>query len=177
MKRSLIIMAAFTLASSLAWAQDGAALYKTKCAACHGAAGEGKVGPSLQKTALTQQQITDLLTKGAEGKKAPHSKAVSGLTADQAASHCHLRWDTQEVTPFIVIERRPEMGRLFLHQAASLPVTLPVEVTKVQLPTLYLRNLDKAQPRAMLELVAAVCDHRDMCPHPPQDAVNRSLTI
>jgi cytochrome c len=86
MKRSLMIMAAFTLASSLAWAQDGAALYKTKCAACHGAAGEGKVGPSLQKTALTQQQITDLLTKGAEGKKAPHSKAVSGLTADQAAA-------------------------------------------------------------------------------------------
>jgi hypothetical protein len=40
----------------------------------------------LQKTTLTQQQITDLLTKGAEGKKAPHSKAVSGLTADQAAT-------------------------------------------------------------------------------------------
>ena len=86
MKRSLMIMAAFTLASSMAWAQDGAALYKTKCAACHGATGEGKVGPSLQKTALTPQQITDLLTKGAEGKKAPHGKAVSGLTADQAAS-------------------------------------------------------------------------------------------
>src|SRR5271157_3212911 len=84
MKRSLMVMAAFTLASSMAWAQDGAALYKTKCAACHGAAGEGKIGPSLQKTALTQQQITDLLTKGAEGKKAPHGKALSGLTADQA---------------------------------------------------------------------------------------------
>ncbi len=86
MKRSLITLAAFTLASSLVWAQDGAALYKTKCAACHGAMGEGKVGPSLQKTTLTQAQITDLLTKGAEGKKAPHSKAVSGLTADQAAA-------------------------------------------------------------------------------------------
>ncbi len=86
MKRSLMILAAFTLASSLTWAQDGAALYKSKCAMCHGAAGEGKVGPSLQKTSLTQQQITDLLTKGAEGKKAPHSKAVSGLTADQAAA-------------------------------------------------------------------------------------------
>jgi len=86
MKRSLMLLAAFALASSLAWAQDGAALYKTKCAACHGAMGEGKVGPSLQKTSLTQQQITDLLTKGAEGKKAPHSKAVSGLTADQAAA-------------------------------------------------------------------------------------------
>jgi len=86
MKRSLLIMAAFTLASGMAWAQDGAALYKSKCAMCHGPMGEGKVGPSLQKTTLTEQQITDLLTKGAEGKKAPHSKAVAGLTADQAAA-------------------------------------------------------------------------------------------
>jgi len=86
MKRSLMILAAFTLASGMVWAQDGAALYKSKCAACHGAAGEGKVGPSLQKTALTQAQISDLLTKGAEGKKTPHAKAMSGLTADQAGS-------------------------------------------------------------------------------------------
>jgi len=86
MKRSLITLAAFTLAASMVWAQDGAALYKSKCAACHGAAGEGKVGPSLQKTTLTQAQITDLLTKGAEGKKAPHGKAVAGLTADQATA-------------------------------------------------------------------------------------------
>ena len=86
MKRSLMILAAFTLASGLVWAQDGAALYKSKCAACHGAAGEGKIGPSLQKATMTKQQIDDLLTKGAEGKKAPHSKAVSGLTAEQAAA-------------------------------------------------------------------------------------------
>jgi mono/diheme cytochrome c family protein len=86
MKRSLMLLAAFALASSLAWAQDGAALYKSKCAGCHGAMGEGKVGPSLQKTTMTQAQITDLLSKGTEGKKAPHSKAMSGLTADQAAA-------------------------------------------------------------------------------------------
>ncbi len=86
MKRSLMLLAAFALASSPAWAQDGAALYKSKCAGCHGAMGEGKVGPSLQKTTLTQAQITDLLSKGTAGKKAPHSKAMSGLTADQAAA-------------------------------------------------------------------------------------------
>jgi mono/diheme cytochrome c family protein len=84
MKRYLMMLAAVTLVSSMAWAQDGAALYKAKCAMCHGAMGEGKVGPSLQKTALSQQQITDLLTSGAAGKKAPHSKAVAGLTAAQA---------------------------------------------------------------------------------------------
>jgi mono/diheme cytochrome c family protein len=86
MKRYLMILAAFTLVSSMAWAQDGAALYKAKCAACHGAMGEGKVGPSLQKTALNQQQVADLLTNGASGKKAPHGKAVAGLTADQASA-------------------------------------------------------------------------------------------
>jgi cytochrome c553 len=84
MKRYLTMLAAVTLVSSMAWAQDGTALYKAKCAMCHGAMGEGKVGPSLQKTALTPAQITDLLTKGAAGKKAPHTKAVAGLTADQA---------------------------------------------------------------------------------------------
>jgi cytochrome c553 len=85
MKRCIMMLAALTLLSSLVWAQDGAALYKSKCAVCHGAAGEGKVGPSLQKTALTQAQITDLLTAGSPGKKAPHSKPMPGITADQAA--------------------------------------------------------------------------------------------
>ena len=84
MKRYLMVLAAVTLVSGMAWAQDGAALYKAKCAMCHGPMGEGKVGPSLQKTALNQQQVADLLTNGAAGKKAPHSKAVAGLTAAQA---------------------------------------------------------------------------------------------
>ena len=84
MKRYIMILAALTVLSSLSWAQDGAALYKSKCAMCHGAMGEGKVGPSLQKTALTQQQVADLLTKGASAKKAPHMKPMAGLSADQA---------------------------------------------------------------------------------------------
>jgi mono/diheme cytochrome c family protein len=86
MKRFVLMMAALAVVSSLAWAEDGAALYKAKCAGCHGAAGEGKIGPSLQKTALTAAQITDLLTKGADGKKAPHAKAMSGMSADQASA-------------------------------------------------------------------------------------------
>ena len=84
MKRYLMILAALTILSSLGWAEDGAALYKSKCAMCHGAAGEGKVGPSLQKTTLSAAQIDDLLTNGAAGKKAPHAKAVAGVSADQA---------------------------------------------------------------------------------------------
>jgi len=70
----------------MVWAEDGAALYKTKCAMCHGAMGEGKVGPSLQKTSLTEKQIADLISNGAAGKKAPHSKGVAGVTADQATA-------------------------------------------------------------------------------------------
>ena len=61
MKRYIMTFAAFTMLSSLGWAQDGAALYKSKCAMCHGAAGEGKVGPSLQKTSLSESQIADLI--------------------------------------------------------------------------------------------------------------------
>lgn len=65
---------------------DGAVLYKSKCAACHGAAGEGIMAPPLQSTTLTQRQITDLLTKGAETRSTPHDKAISGLTPPQATA-------------------------------------------------------------------------------------------
>lgn len=71
-----------------AWAaEDGAALFKTKCSVCHGAAGEGKAAtkiPALKGTAQTADQIVTYLTKGAEGKRAPHAKPVAGLTAEQA---------------------------------------------------------------------------------------------
>jgi mono/diheme cytochrome c family protein len=80
-----IAVALFALVPSLSWAaEDGAALYKTKCAACHAADGSGKVGPALKGTKLTDAQITDVLTKGSEGKKAPHAKPVAGVSADQA---------------------------------------------------------------------------------------------
>ena len=75
-----IAVVLFILIPSLSWAgDDGAALFKAKCAMCHGAMGEGKVGPSLQKTSLTEKQIADLISNGAAGKKAPHSKGVAGI--------------------------------------------------------------------------------------------------
>jgi mono/diheme cytochrome c family protein len=87
MKRSIIVITVFALLSMscVAWAaEDGAAIYKSKCAMCHGPDGAGKIGPAVKGTALTEAQITDLLTTGAAGKKAPHGKAVAGLSADQA---------------------------------------------------------------------------------------------
>lgn len=80
MKRYLVVLALF--ASTALWAaEDGAALYKTKCALCHGAAGEGKTGPALKGT---KADVSALLTKGDATKKAPHAKAMPSLTADQA---------------------------------------------------------------------------------------------
>ena len=84
MKRFIVTLATLAVLSSLSFAQDGAALYKSKCAMCHGAAGEGKIGPSLQKTSMTEAQIAGFVTDGAAGKKAPHTKGVAGVSADQA---------------------------------------------------------------------------------------------
>jgi cytochrome c len=85
MKRFLAVAVVMAFAGSLCWAaDDGAAIYKTKCAACHGAAGEGKMGPALKGTSQTAEAISAVVTKGAEGKKAPHGKPMSGLTAEQA---------------------------------------------------------------------------------------------
>jgi mono/diheme cytochrome c family protein len=87
MKRYTIFVAMLALASTLAWsAEDGAAIYKAKCAMCHGAAGEGKVGPALKGTKLSAADISGMLTKGVAGKKAPHAKPVASLTDAQASA-------------------------------------------------------------------------------------------
>jgi len=81
----LILLLVIGLSASLvlpAFAADGAATYKAKCAACHGPEGQGKIGPALKATTLTADQITDLLTKGNDAKKPPHKKPVAGLSAD-----------------------------------------------------------------------------------------------
>ena len=68
-------------------ADDGAALYKAKCAGCHGAAGEGKPAvkaPALKGTALDAGKIADHITKGEPNSKPPHKKGITGLTDAQA---------------------------------------------------------------------------------------------
>jgi hypothetical protein len=42
------------------------------------------VCPKLAGTALSADQIAALLTTGDDAKKAPHKKAISGLSADDA---------------------------------------------------------------------------------------------
>ena len=67
-----------------AFAQDGAAIFKAKCATCHGPAGEGKIGPALKGTTLTADQIADMLTKGNDARKPPHKKPLASLSVDHA---------------------------------------------------------------------------------------------
>ncbi len=83
----LILFLVIAISASLAlpaFAQDGGATFKAKCAACHGPEGQGKIGPKLAGTALSADQISGLLTKGDDAKKPPHKKPVSGLSADDA---------------------------------------------------------------------------------------------
>jgi mono/diheme cytochrome c family protein len=81
----LLVIIALSVAVALpAFAADGATTYKAKCAMCHGPEGQGKAGPALKGTSLTADQIVDVLTKGADAKKAPHKKPITGLSADDA---------------------------------------------------------------------------------------------
>lgn len=90
MNRNFVVsLAAMLLVASLAsWAaDDGAALYKKKCAGCHGANGEGKAAikaPALKGTSIEANQIAEHITKGESGSKAPHNKGIAGLNDEQA---------------------------------------------------------------------------------------------
>ena len=85
--KTMLGLAICALACGTAWAEENAAaLYKAKCANCHGAAGEGKAsmkGTAIKGSGITADQVQTLLTKGAAGKKGPHGKAMSGLSTDQ----------------------------------------------------------------------------------------------
>ena len=66
---------------------NGHALYKKRCSSCHGAHGEGKPAmkaPALKGSSLDAGQIAEQITKGRPDSKAPHNKAISGLTEEQA---------------------------------------------------------------------------------------------
>jgi mono/diheme cytochrome c family protein len=83
----LVMIAVLAMCAAVAvpaYGADGAATFKAKCSGCHGLNGEGKIGPKLQGTSVTADQITDMLTKGNDARKPPHKKPLSGLSADDA---------------------------------------------------------------------------------------------
>jgi len=87
LSHAVISLALLATLSNLSWAADGAALYKKKCAGCHGQQGEGKPAmkaPALKGTSLSAEKVVDHLTKGEPNSKAPHNKAISGITDEDA---------------------------------------------------------------------------------------------
>lgn len=81
--KNLTAIAVLLLAANPAWAKDAASIYKSKCAGCHGAQGEGKMGPKLAGTSLSDDDIVKILTTGGLSK-APHAKPFKGANADNA---------------------------------------------------------------------------------------------
>jgi len=80
-----IAVALFVLIPSLSWADDGAAIYKAKCAMCHGADAAGKPAmkaPSLIAPEAKAKSDADL-TK-AINETAKHPAGVKSLSADDA---------------------------------------------------------------------------------------------
>lgn len=86
----MIALALFLILPNLSWAaDDGAALYKAKCAACHGADLAGKPAakaPSLisdDSKKVSDADLTDMIANGGKEKKAMHAFANKGVTPDQ----------------------------------------------------------------------------------------------
>jgi mono/diheme cytochrome c family protein len=80
----VIAVALFILIPNLSWAaDDGAALFKAKCAMCHGADAAGK--PAMKAPSLISDEAKKLsdadLTK-AVAEKAKHPAGVKGLAAN-----------------------------------------------------------------------------------------------
>jgi mono/diheme cytochrome c family protein len=86
----MIALALFLILPNLSWAaDDGAALYKAKCAACHGADLAGKPAakaPSLvsdEAKKASDADLTDMIANGGKDKKSMHAFSNKGVSPDQ----------------------------------------------------------------------------------------------
>ncbi len=73
----------FIVAPGLSWADDGATLYKAKCAMCHGADGAGKPAakiPSLVSDDMKKMSDTDIQKFVTTNPK--HAGVAKALSAD-----------------------------------------------------------------------------------------------
>lgn len=85
-----IALALFLLIPNLSWAaSDGATVFQTRCAICHGADLRGKPSakaPSLisdEAKKASDSDLTDMIANGGKDKKAMHAFANKGLSPDQ----------------------------------------------------------------------------------------------
>ena len=88
----IVVIAAtlFLILPSLSWAgDDGATIYKSKCAVCHGVDLAGKPAakaPSLisdEAKKASDADLTDMVANGGKDKKPMHAFQAKGLTPDQ----------------------------------------------------------------------------------------------
>ena len=89
----MIAVALFLVLPNLSWAaDDGAALYKAKCAMCHGADLAGKPAakiPSLvsdDAKKASDADLTDMIANGGKDKKAMHAFSNKGVTRGPSQS-------------------------------------------------------------------------------------------
>jgi len=89
MKKMLVVLFATVVLVAMAAprvaADDGAKVFASKCAMCHGADGAGKMKgtPDLRSAevqGLTDAQLTDAISNGPKGKES-HAFAKKGLDA------------------------------------------------------------------------------------------------
>jgi cytochrome c553 len=83
----LTAIALLAVTPLLLWsAENGAALYESKCSMCHGEKGEGNPGgnlPAVKGTSMTVEKIITYLTKG-DKTKTIHADPISDLNEEQA---------------------------------------------------------------------------------------------
>src|ERR1035441_4553322 len=87
---AMIAVALFLVLPNLSWAaDDGAAIYKTKCAACHGADLAGRPAakiPSLvsdDAKKASDADLTDMIANGGKDKKTSHAFQAKGMSPGQ----------------------------------------------------------------------------------------------
>lgn len=86
----ILVAAGFVFAPrSARAAEDGGALFKAKCAVCHGADATGK--PALKAPSLVSEEakkmsdadLTEMIANGGKEKKASHAFSKKGVTEGQ----------------------------------------------------------------------------------------------
>ncbi|GMR04471.1 MAG: hypothetical protein BMS9Abin23_0369 [Thermodesulfobacteriota bacterium] len=104
MKRFFVYTVLFVTSMALtgtALAADGAAIYKTKCATCHGAKGQGAaLGPALKGNEFIKSgsdgDITGVILKGRTGDERRYEKFSFGMPAQRLGDD-----DAREVVKYL----------------------------------------------------------------------------
>ena len=85
-----IVIAALLIAAPLSlWSvdpPDGAQIFKTRCASCHGSKGEGALAgkiPAVKGTSMNVEKLVAFITKGLGGKTV-HATPIVNINNDEA---------------------------------------------------------------------------------------------